>query len=91
MRLPSADQFDMTASLEVEADPALAAVDRLHESTHQELHQIKCDFAAGVLTLHGQVSSYYLKQLAQSLVLPVDGVESCVNRLEVRPGVRLTW
>jgi osmotically-inducible protein OsmY len=36
-----------------------------------------------VLTLRGQVSSFYLKQVAQTVVRKLPGVEECVNRIEV--------
>jgi len=58
---------------------------QMRHSGYYELHYISCDFHEGVLILRGCVSSYYLKQLAQSLVLQLTGVEEVNNRLEVVP------
>jgi len=57
--------------------------DALRQSPHGELRQVVCHFHEGVLTLRGRVSSFYLKQLAQTAAQRVAGVEECVNRLEV--------
>jgi osmotically-inducible protein OsmY len=57
---------------------------RMRHSGYYELREVSCDFHEGVLTLRGCVTSYYLKQLAQSLVLRLEGVEELNNRLEVR-------
>jgi len=40
---------------------------RLRNSGYQELRLVSCDFHEGVLTLRGQVSSFFLKQVAQEL------------------------
>ena len=56
---------------------------RLRRSGHRQLHLVSCEFREGVLTLCGQVSSCYLKQLAQTLAGKVDGVEEIDNQLEV--------
>jgi osmotically-inducible protein OsmY len=61
------------------------AESQLCHSGYYELHYIACSFHEGVLTLRGCVSSYYLKQLAASLVCQVAGVEEISNRLEVVP------
>ena len=58
---------------------------QMRHSGYYELHHISCSFHEGVLILRGCVSSYYLKQLAQSLVCQVPGVEEVNNRLEVVP------
>ena len=58
---------------------------RMRQSGYYELRKVSCDFHEGVLTLRGCVTSYYLKQLAQSLVFHLDGVEELNNRLEVLP------
>jgi len=58
---------------------------RLRHSSYLELRSISCDVYAGALTLRGSVSSYYLRQVAQSLVLGLTGIETIDNRLEVVP------
>lgn len=63
------------------------AARRLQESPYHELHNVRCDYHEGILTLRGRVTSFYLKQLAQTAVAKIEGVEECVNRIEVRtPG-----
>jgi osmotically-inducible protein OsmY len=56
---------------------------KLQRSAYQEIRKLTCDFHEGVLTLRGRVSSYYLKQVAQTLVFRLDGVGELNNRLEV--------
>lgn len=56
---------------------------RLTRSGYPELGQLQCESDDDTLILHGSVSSYYLKQLAQTLVRPVEGVTVIVNRLRV--------
>ena len=63
----------------VEAD----ARSRLLQSNYPQLQQVRSDFHNGVLTLHGRVSSYYLKQVVQSLVLGMEGVVEIRNWVEV--------
>ena len=59
------------------------AQSRLRTSGYRPLHCISCDFHEGVLTLRGHVSTFHLKQVAQTLIRDVDGVGEINNRLEV--------
>jgi osmotically-inducible protein OsmY len=52
-------------------------------SGYLELHIVSCDFHEGVLTLRGHVSSFHLKQVAQTLIRDLEGVGEINNRLEV--------
>ncbi len=52
-------------------------------SSYNELRRVTGDFHEGILTLRGRVSSFYLKQVAQTLVQHLEGVERIVNRVEV--------
>ena len=66
----------------------------LRRSSYFELRNVSCDFSGGVLTLHGHVPSYHLKQLAQSCVADVPGVVEVHNRVEVaasRPSRNADW
>ena len=63
----------------------------MRNSGYWELHGVSCHFHEGVATLKGRVSSFFLKQLAQSLVFPIDGVEEIHNRLEVISPPALDW
>jgi osmotically-inducible protein OsmY len=45
---------------------------------------VSCSYHEGVLILHGIVPTYYLKQVAQTTAMGIDGVEQVDNRIEVR-------
>ena len=60
-----------------------AACTQLRQSAYAELWRIDCEYHEGILTLRGRVSSFYMKQIAQTIVQHVDGVERVVNRVEV--------
>jgi osmotically-inducible protein OsmY len=59
------------------------ATQRLQESSYPSVRRVVCEFHGGMLTLRGRVSSYYLKQIAQTLILGMKGVEGIDNQLEV--------
>jgi CheY-like chemotaxis protein len=65
------------------AETALAAEGRLHASRYAALKSISCTFEKGVLTLHGSLPSYHLKQLAQEAVAGLEGIEHVDNQIEV--------
>jgi osmotically-inducible protein OsmY len=56
---------------------------RLQQRPHLTVQRIWCEFTAGKLFLRGQVPSFYHKQLAQTAVAAVDGVDQVVNDIEV--------
>ena len=62
-----------------------AAQSRLRRSSYPEVGSVRCEFHGGTLTLWGRVSTYFLKQVAQAVVLGVDGVFGVDNQLEVVP------
>jgi hypothetical protein len=55
----------------------------LRHNSYLALKNVRCDYCGGVLTLRGCLPTYYLKQLAQSAVARVAGVERIVNEIEV--------
>jgi len=59
------------------------AQSRLRASGYRQLHFVSCEFHEGVLTLRGHVSTFHMKQVAQTLVRDLDGVGEINNRLEV--------
>jgi osmotically-inducible protein OsmY len=61
----------------------LVAERRLHESPYFFLKNLHCRYDQGVLTLLGRVPLPRLKQVAESIVVRVQGVEEVVNRIEV--------
>ncbi|HVW02513.1 MAG TPA: BON domain-containing protein [Planctomycetaceae bacterium] len=69
----------------VEPEPTLESrvLQTLTGSGHAQLRQIEVAIAGATVSLAGRVPTYYLKQLAQSLVLSIEGVESLCNELQV--------
>ncbi len=57
----------------------------LSRSCHFTRHwrEIRCDFEDGVLTLYGNVPSFYLKQVLQSILKDLPGIARIDNRVEV--------
>lgn len=55
----------------------------LRQSSYSALRRVRCGIVGGVLTLRGQVPTYFLKQVAQSLAAKVANVDRLVNRIEV--------
>lgn len=64
-------------------EPADVAQARLRGSAYAELRDLTCGSHEGVLVIGGQVSSFYLKQLAQTAVRGVPGVEVVHNQVRV--------
>jgi osmotically-inducible protein OsmY len=56
----------------------------LRTSPYPAIRKLECEFERGVLTLRGELPSYYQLQLAQEAVSRVDGVEQIVNRIQVQ-------
>lgn len=56
---------------------------RLGASPYPELRRISCEHRRGAIILEGRVRSYYMKQVAQTLIGNVPGVGTIVNCLEV--------
>src|SRR3954447_10141027 len=55
----------------------------LRSNAYLALKNVTCDYHEGVLTLRGCLPTYYLKQVAQSVVAHVEGVQRIVNEIEV--------
>jgi osmotically-inducible protein OsmY len=55
---------------------------RLQADSHR-LGKVSCDYHRGALRLRGEVPTYYLKQVAQSLLLSVSGDHRIQNELIV--------
>jgi osmotically-inducible protein OsmY len=65
---------------------ASAAALQLQSSSNAMLRSVTCEFRDGALLLRGQVTSYYLKQLAQEAVRSLAGVGAIINCVEVVRG-----
>lgn len=55
----------------------------VESSQFSEVRRIRCKVEDGMLVLHGEVSSFYLKQLAQEAVRTIEGVTNVANHLKV--------
>lgn len=65
-------------------DEVATTAARLFQASHYvELQQLNCDCDEGVISLYGQVSSFYLKQIAQETLRELPGVIRILNHLEV--------
>ena len=57
----------------------------LRESPYQEIRNLDCEFNEGILTLNGVLTTFYMKQLAQTAVNRLEGVEQVRNNAIVKP------
>lgn len=55
----------------------------LRRRSFSGLAKVSCELREGVAILHGRVSTFYRKQMAQEVVRRVDGVKSVVNHVDV--------
>ena len=60
-----------------------AAKRRLQQQSHLAIQRIWCEFKEGSLFLRGQVPSFHCKQIAQTAVAGLEGVDQIVNDIEV--------
>ncbi|MBN2292778.1 MAG: hypothetical protein JXM70_10155 [Pirellulales bacterium] len=56
---------------------------RLRSTGYHALSAVKCEYHEGVVVLHGRVSSYYMKQVAQAVLMADPLIEDIVNLIEV--------
>ena len=61
-----------------------AAIAALRSSGYRVLWGISCEVREGVVFLTGEVPSFYLKQMAQTVILGQTRVKGVKNRVEVR-------
>jgi hypothetical protein len=64
-------------------DPAAVAQARLRDSAYRQLQNLTCDSHEGVLAIRGRVTCFYYKQLAQTAVRDIPGVEVIHNQVQV--------
>lgn len=69
---------------DVDASIAGVARGRLADCEYRSVRRIDCQVVDGVVILVGSVSSYYLKQVAQTAVSHIPGARGIVNLLEVQ-------
>ena len=78
----------MSASTELDEQKTVdditeAAQVRLRHSPYRTIRSISCRFDDGVLTLVGRVPTFHHKQLAQTAVAGLLGVNQVDNQIEV--------
>lgn len=57
---------------------------KLAKTGYPSLQNVHCETREDTLILSGVVPSYYMKQVAQTVVGKIDGIKHIENRLEVR-------
>lgn len=72
----ASDSFD--GKLQAKAEAVLSTC------PYREVQKINCVLRNGVMFLRGQVSSFYLKQIAQTIMMNIQGVRQVVNAIQVR-------
>jgi hypothetical protein len=65
------------------SDPAGLAQAKLTASAYSALRTLTCDSHEGVLAIRGRVSTFFIKQMAQTAVRDVPGVEEINNLVHV--------
>ena len=56
----------------------------LRAQSYRELRSLTVDYSDGVVTLRGEVTTYYYKQIAQESVRRIAGVIKTINLVDVR-------
>lgn len=86
--MPSAQPHEPTR-VGRRAPPPVSVAEQADRALHQDPQlrhcPIACEYGQGTLTLKGRVPSFYLKQVAQTAVRNLSGVEQVVNGIEVVP------
>ena len=62
-----------------------AALRLLQTSDYASLRGLRCEVTEAVVVVQGVVPSYFLKQMAQTVIWRLDGIKSVTNLVEVRP------
>jgi len=57
--------------------------DHFAAESYLQSRNLRFEMSAGRVTLHGQVASWYQKQMAQESLLRLDGIDRVENQLEV--------
>ena len=69
----------------VSSDPLVHEAERvLSQSGYVALRKLNCACSNGVVSLSGNVPSFFLKQMAQTLVAQLKGVRRVDNQVKVR-------
>ena len=66
-----------------QANPLIEAHRMLSSSVYSELRLLRCEYQEGAVVIHGQVPSFYYKQLAQAMLMANPHIDVVVNQVEV--------
>lgn len=84
MPRPHTEELDLAR--EANAKLVTQVKQALKSSNYAQLQDANISARNGRVTLQGKVSSFYIKQMAQTIVLGVDGVAAVQNDLNVSCG-----
>ena len=77
----SSTSADDLCSLDAQIGQSLK--DRLSKHSYREVRSLSVDVRKGIVTLHGVVSTFYYKQMAQESFRGCAGVETILNHIAV--------
>lgn len=62
----------------------VAAHKLLHSNGYTALRRLRCEVTEGVVIVHGVVPTYYLKQMVQTIIRRLEGIQGVMNLVEVQ-------
>ena len=80
---PIVTQFDTRPTVPRGSSLEDRVQQQLGQSPYLGVRHVNAEIRQGVLILSGSVASFFLKQMAQTAVVTVEGVESIINRIDV--------
>ncbi len=60
-----------------------AILNGLRQSGYRALARVQCEVVGGTVALSGVVPSFFLKQIAQTIIMRMSGVQRLTNHLDV--------
>jgi len=73
----------MKTATDTRRDLAEVARGVLHNTPYGALRRISCEYHDGALILRGELPTYFLKQIAQTVVARLPGVAQVHNQIDV--------
>ncbi len=68
---------------DAESSAAYQLRQSLGELGYQQLQKVECSLAGDEMVLTGQLDSFYLKQVAQSVAINIPGIQRVRNEIRV--------
>jgi hypothetical protein len=69
----------------------IAALKQLQSSGFTALRKLRCEVTNAVVIVHGIRPSYYLKQMAQTIIQRIEGIQNVMNMVEDRETDSCPW